>query len=157
MRGTRDLTVLRIRLKVPPNANCLSIRFKFLSDEFPEFVDSEFDDGFIAEVGQTNWGSLKDDPLLIRDRNFAFDTKNNPIGVNASGPSSVTAARARGTTYDAATRQLRASTRVTPGSRTYLYLSIFDQGDRIYDSAVFLDKITLTSESTCEGGAVVDP
>jgi hypothetical protein len=47
---------------------------------------------------------------------------------------------ARGTTFDGATRLFRASTPVTPG-RHRLYLSIFDQGDRIYDSAVFLDNL----------------
>lgn len=43
-------------------------------------------------------------------------------------------AAARGTTYDAATGKLRASTPVKPGYHL-LYLSLFDQGDRQWDSA----------------------
>ena len=67
----------------------------------------------------------------------------------------MTAARAKGTTYDGATRVLRASTPIRRGSRT-LYLSIFDQGDRQYDSAVFLDRLELDDRSPCESGAVPD-
>ena len=51
-RGARDVTIMRIRVHVPQGDNCLSFRFKFLSEEFPEFVGSEFNDAFIAEVGR---------------------------------------------------------------------------------------------------------
>ena len=34
----RDVTVLRIDLNVPEGANCLTIGFRFLSEEFPGFV-----------------------------------------------------------------------------------------------------------------------
>ena len=53
VRGARDVTIMRIRVHVPQGANCLSFRFKFLSEEFPEFVGSEFNDAFIAEVGHS--------------------------------------------------------------------------------------------------------
>jgi hypothetical protein len=50
---------------------------------------------------------------------------------------------------------LRASTPATPGSHS-LYLSIFDQGDNVYDSAVFVDRLTVTktAASACKPGAV---
>ena len=60
-----------------------------------------------------------------------------------------------GTTYDGATRVLRASTPITPG-RHRLYLSIFDQGDRIYDSAVFIDKLIIARRTRCATGVVVE-
>ena len=47
---------------------------------------------------------------------------------------------AAGTTYDGATPILSAATPITPGAHK-LYLSIFDQGDHIYDSAVMVDNI----------------
>jgi len=50
-RCARDVTIWRIRVKVPKGANCLSFRFEFLSEEFPEFVGSEYNDAFIAELG----------------------------------------------------------------------------------------------------------
>ena len=33
-----DVTVLKVDLDVPVGPNCLSIDFRFLSDEFPEYV-----------------------------------------------------------------------------------------------------------------------
>ena len=47
---------------------------------------------------------------------------------------------AAGTTYDGATPALTAATPLTPGMHS-LYLSIFDQGDHVYDSAVFVDNL----------------
>ena len=45
-----------------------------------------------------------------------------------------------GTTYDGATPILSAATPISPGPHK-LYLSIFDQGDPVYDSAVMVDNI----------------
>ncbi|UUZ61291.1 PxKF domain-containing protein [Nocardioides sp. B-3] len=58
------------------------------------------------------------------------------------------AANAAGTTYDGATPLLTAATPVTPGAHT-LYLSIFDRGDAIPDSAVMVDNLRF--------GKVADP
>lgn len=156
IRGARDVVIMRIDLRVPRGANCLSFRFRFLSEEFPEFVEDEFNDAFIAELGTSDWdASSKTDPTIVAPRNFAADAAGRPIRVNSIGDSSVAASRAKGTTYDAATRILRASTRVQPGLRR-LYLSIFDQGDRVFDSAVFIDRLTATRRTTCRSGAVID-
>ena len=156
IRGARDVTIMRIDLRIPWNANCLSFRFRFLSEEFPEFVDDEFNDAFIAELDGSNWrASDKENPDITAPANFAVTSGNRPIRINRIGDTSVTAARARGTTYDAATRILRASTKVKSTTR-HLYLSIFDQGDRIYDSAVFIDKLIIARRSRCTNGVVVE-
>ncbi|HWC25902.1 MAG TPA: choice-of-anchor L domain-containing protein, partial [Solirubrobacteraceae bacterium] len=152
IRGARDVTMMRIDLRIPRNANCLSFRFRFLSEEFPEFVDDVFNDAFIAEVNASNWtASTKEDPQITAPRNFAVTAGDAPIRINRIGPTSVSAAAAKGTTYDGATRILRASARVNRATR-HLYLSIFDQGDRIYDSAVFIDKLIVGKRSRCVNG-----
>jgi hypothetical protein len=154
--GSRDVTIFRIALQVPRRASCLSLRFRFLSEEFPEFVNNVYNDAFIAELDTSNWNTVSEnDPKIVATWNFAADAKGNPISVNAVGDASVKASRARGTTYDAATRLLRASTPVSPG-RHVVYMSIFDQGDRIYDSAVFVDRLTLDNRGPCRSGAVKD-
>ena len=141
VRGARDVTIMRIRVHVPQGANCLSFRFKFLSEEFPEFVGSEFNDAFIAEVGHApTWKTnTNQSPSIVAPDDFAT-TRNgqNLININGAGVAKVSRGAAKGTTYDAATGKLRASTPVKPGNRL-LYLSILDQGDRQYDSAVFID------------------
>jgi hypothetical protein len=156
VRGARDVTIMRIDLRVPRGANCLSFRYRFLSEEFPEFVNDLFNDAFIAELGRSDWdASSKTDPTITAPSNFARDARGNPIRVNTVGDFSVRASRSAGTTYDAATRILRASTRIRPGLR-HLYLSVFDQGDRIYDSAVFIDKLVVGRRARCRTGVVVD-
>jgi hypothetical protein len=152
IRGARDVVIMRLDLNVPKHANCLSFNFRFLSEEYPEFVGDAYNDAFIAELDGSNWSAAtKDDPTVTAPLNFATDTKGNPIRINKVGPGSMTRFRARGTTYDGATRVLRASKKVTPGLHR-LYLSIFDQGDRIYDSAVFLDHLRTSRALHCRTG-----
>jgi hypothetical protein len=156
IRGARDVLIMRVYLRVPRNANCLSFSFRFLSEEFPEFVNDIYNDAFIAELDDSDWdASGPADPTITADRNFAVDSAGRPIRVNAVGDTSLSSANARGTTYDGATRILRASTPITPG-RHSLYLSIFDQGDRAYDSAVFIDRLRVKRDGNCQTGVVVD-
>jgi hypothetical protein len=152
IRGARDVLIVRFHLRVPEGANCLSFNFRFLSEEFPEFVNDDFNDAFIAELGDSTWDAGSEtNPTITAPRNFAVDRKGNPIRVNAIGDTTVRARYAKGTTYDGATRLLRASTPVKPG-REILYLSIFDQGDRIFDSAVFVDDLRAEHRKTCTSG-----
>lgn len=154
-RGARDVTIWRIRIQVPKGANCLSFRFKFLSEEYPEFVGSIFNDAFIAELSRSpKWdASGNQDPTITAPRNFATTRDGELVSVNGTGVARVSRGAAKGTTYDAATGKLRASTRVKPGPRL-LYLSIFDQGDRQYDSSVFVDRLTTRDAKKCRSGVV---
>lgn len=151
-RGARDVTVLRIRVNVPKSANCLSFRFRFLSEEYPEWVGSEYNDAFLAELDKTNWNAGSNtSPTIKAPNDFATTVDGHIISVNSTGIAHVSPANAKGTTYDAATRVLRASKHVTPG-RHYLYLTIFNQGDRIYDSSVFIDHLTVNRRHPCTSG-----
>jgi hypothetical protein len=142
-------------LRVPRGANCLSFRFKFLSEEFPEWVGTEYNDAFIAELDHSPSWTASDarTPVIEAPNDFATTRDGNLISVNATRNARVTRAAARGTTFDAATGKLRASTRVRPGVHL-LYLSIFDQGDRQFDSAVFVDRLTIRRAQRCRSGVV---
>ncbi len=156
VRGDTDLdvTILKIDLDVPAGRNCLSLDFRFLSDEFPEFVDSQYNDAFIAELDTSSWSTSGSD--ITAPDNFAFDPDGNVISINAAGAASMSVEDANGTTYDGATPLLGASKAITAGAHS-LYLSIFDQGDHIYDSAVFVDALVLgtTAPDGCQSGATV--
>jgi uncharacterized repeat protein (TIGR01451 family) len=149
-----DVTVLKVDLNVPVGPNCLSLDFRFLSDEYPEFVHTDFNDAFIAELDISDWTTSGSE--ITAPHNFAFDPAHNEISINAAGAASMSAGEAAGTTYDGATPLLSASTPITSGAHS-LYLSIFDQGDHIYDSAIFLDKLRLGTAAggTCQTGATV--
>jgi hypothetical protein len=143
----RDATTLRIDLVVPPEANCLiGFDFRFYSDEYPNWVGSQFNDAFIVELDKSTW--TVNEAEILAPRNFAFDELGNAITINSAGPWTINAENAAGSAYGGATSLLRATTPVTPGSHS-LFLSIFDMGDDAYDSAVLLDGITF--------GAVENP
>jgi len=151
--GAIDAVVLRLNLRAPRRANCLSFKLRFFSEEYDEFVDTEFNDAFIAEIGRSIWRSDPADARLQRLRNnFARDRRFRPISVNGTGAFSVNDRRSAGTTYDGATNTLTARKRVKPGRRVKLFLSILDQGDQEYDSTVVVDRLTITRRARCRTG-----
>jgi hypothetical protein len=155
-----DATILRIPVTVPvEGATCLSFDFRFLSAEYPDFIDSEFNDAFIAELapGATDaqW-TTEGAAITGLTNNFAFDANGLPVTIKSTGPRSMSPAEAAGTPYGGATAPLRAQTPVTPGSTYTLYLSIFDQSDAILDTAVFIDNLALSSRTgvDCASGSL---
>jgi hypothetical protein len=152
-----DVVVLRIGVEAPAGTNCLSFDLRFLTEEYPEHIGQTVNDAFIAELDQTSW-MTSPDGTVTAPGNFAFDPAGRQISVNASGETSMSSDEATGTTYDGATPLLRASTPVSPGAHT-LYLSVFDQGDPILDSAAFADNLAFSQQAPggCVSGARVAP
>jgi Bacterial Ig-like domain (group 1) len=158
VRGDTDLdvSILKVDLTAPQGSNCLTFDFKFLSEEFPFYVGSQFNDAFIAELDSSTWTTSGS--AISAPNNFAFDGNGDVVSVNSTGIGGMSAANGTGTAYDGdgstsipppaggsaggATVLLSASTQVTPGAHS-VYLSIFDQGDHILDSAVFLDNLVV--------------
>ena len=149
----QDTITLHLRLKVPSGMKCMSFDFAFYSEEFPEWLNSRYNDAFLAEKGQTDIKTTYDpvtyNPTISSAYNFAFDSKKNTISVNtAFGVSGNTAC-----SYDGVTPLLKAQTPVTSGANVDVYLTIMDVGDSYVDSAVFLDNFQWSSDATCAEGA----
>jgi len=145
-----DLTTLRVDLRVPAGPNCLRLDLRFLSEEFPNFVGAQFNDAFIAELDTSDFRSLDAGGTVQAPHNFAFGPDGRPVTVNTA---TFAASEATGTTFNGATRALRASTPIGEGPHS-VYLSMFDQGDANFDSAVFLDAMRLETTSSCASGTV---
>jgi hypothetical protein len=142
-----DSQTLQMNITVPANSNCLNLDYKFLSEEFPEFVNKGFNDGFVAELDASTWATSNSSISAPLDFAAGY---GDQVAVDTVGPTIVDPANSVGTTYDAATKVLSTKTVAAPGPHI-LYLSIFDAGDHIYDSAVFIDNLRYTTEdpSTC--------
>jgi len=148
-----DLVQIVLVLNPPTGASCLAFDFAFYSEEFPEYVGSQYNDVFIAEIGQSTFQQVNNQ--IIAPNNFAFDTLGNVVSVNTVF--GVTGGAADGTTYDGGTPLLTA---VTPLENDVdpvtITLSIMDLGDSIYDSTAFIDNFRWFFGLACEPGADAD-
>ncbi len=157
-RGGYDVTILSIQFAKEPHHNCLRFSFQFLSEEYPEYLNSSFNDAFIAEIDTIGWSVQGQ--TIFAPNNIAFDARGAAISINAAGTATMTQDEAIGSTYDGATGYLVAQGPLTPGRLNQkLHLSIFDASDSAYDSAVFVDAIeTFTTDAdSCWAGIEPPP
>jgi hypothetical protein len=161
-----DTVIVGINFADPPRlvtdndqSWCLSVDFRFLSEEYPEWVGSGYNDGFIAELDDTTWFTTGA-PLspIVAPTNFGV----TPVALTINGlGTDMSVAGAKDTTYDGGTPHYRAYTNIVPlapGALAHqVYFSVFDQGDHIYDSTVFLDALRvfhIGAGEPCLAGAV---
>jgi hypothetical protein len=129
-----DYTEIRIVANVPPTNNSLNYDFAFFSTEYPFYFGSEFNDMYIGWLESESWTG-----------NISFDTNGNPISLNAGfldfRDDDANLAEFDGTCMKqhAGTKWLQSVAPVTPGEEITLVLAVFDLGDSILDSYVFLD------------------
>lgn len=143
--GGNDMVQMVLELNVPTGATKVSFDFKFLSEEFPEFVGSAFNDGFVVEKGASTF--TVSGANVAAPGNLVFDQNGNAITINTTGPLGMSAGNASGTTYDGATPVLTTEVPLTPSDTTVtLIFSVFDVGDNIYDSTVFLDDVRFDTQ-----------
>jgi hypothetical protein len=155
IRGAHDVSILRLDLDIPPAADCLSFDLVFQSEEFPEYVGS-FNDGFLAELDASTWEL--DGNIITAPLNFAFDAEGGIVSVNSAFFEPGRVITDTGSQYDGSTPLLTVRTPITPGPHT-LYLSIFDAGDGVLDSAAFVDRLQAGTAGPggCAAGANEPP
>lgn len=165
--SVNDVVNLHLELKAPRNASGIKFDFNFHSGEWPAFICSRFNDGFVAYLSAKGFNGGKPD-------NISFDAKKNPVSVNngffdrctagaqvgceGTAPSTSTCpagpAELAGTGFGVlgtycgaggqtvaggATGWLSSQAPVTPGETFTLDLMIWDTGDGDLDSSVLLD------------------
>ncbi len=126
--GTRgeaqNVVALRLNLDVPAGANCVSLKFRFFSEEYPDFLAGGYNDGFLAEMDPSG-------PWTMTNHQI---TAPGQLRVHAGRGVRLDQQRAddsgeRGRHhYGGGTQPLSASTAVTPGAHA-LVLSVWDDGD----------------------------
>jgi hypothetical protein len=147
--GAFDYTELKFTTVVPTTVNSLSYDLAFFSIEYPDYYQSQFNDMYIGWLESEAWTG-----------NISFDTQGNPISLNAGfldykdscapGDTNCGSAPAlHGTCMEthAGTKWLTSTAGVKPGEQITVLFAIFDQGDGVLDSYVFLDNF----QWGCEG------
>jgi hypothetical protein len=165
--NVNDVVNLHLELKAPKNASGIKFDFDFHSGEWPAFICSRFNDGFVAYLSAKGFNGGKPD-------NISFDAKKNPVSVNngffdrctagaqigceGDAPTTSTCPAGPGelagtgfgvvgsycggggqTVAGGATGWLSSQAPVTPGETFTLDLMIWDTGDGDLDSSVLLD------------------
>lgn len=147
-----DLTQITIEATPPPGARCVALDAVFLSEEYPQYVGSQFNDAFTVEVGESNISVSGGTNLITAPNNVAQDTDGNIVSVNTVfglGPIA-------GTPFNGGTALLTAAAPI-PGNQqgpVRLIVSIQDIGDNILDSAVLLDNVRYLFNPGCSSGAI---
>ena len=70
-----DVISLKLELKAPANVSGIRFDLNFYSGEWPAYICSPFNDGFIAYLTAKGFNGGKGD-------NMSFDKDNNPVSVN---------------------------------------------------------------------------
>lgn len=119
-----DAATLILTFDVAADVHSLSLEFIFGSEEFPEFINNDFNDAF--------GGFLNGTP-------FIFDPGGNPITPQLFRSDPVILPPENGLEYDGATVRMQMHVPVTPGSTgNTLLLVICDALDANFDSGVLI-------------------
>lgn len=145
--ATQDASVLTIHFT--PTGNQIRFSYVFASEEYNEFVGSQFNDLFAFFVGSTNYAVLPgtNTPVAINNvncgnplisfppTNCSFFIDNTDAGLDIQ--------------MDGMTTVLTFTAPVNPGVQNTMRLAIADVSDGILDSAVFLAGGSFTDSGGC--------
>ena len=117
-----DTVILSFVIPKPANARAFTFDFVFLSEEFPEYVGSQFND-FLSVTVNGVQAALDTNGRQIEVNNNFFTDEYSPVG----------------TFFDGQTPPLRVNVPIDPAAATVeVVIQLSDVGDGIYDSAAFL-------------------
>jgi hypothetical protein len=144
---TYDASTLQFKLKVAPGTSTLEWKYVFASEEYNEFVNSQYNDVFALALNGTNLALIPGTSTPIAANNV---NNGNPVGAgtisnptfyrdNSPGSNSGGVPGPYRTEYDGLTTVLTSTaTGLTPDVEYLLTFAIADTADRILDSGVFL-------------------
>jgi GEVED domain len=146
----KEFDVTSITFNVVPQGNFLAIKYVFASEEYNEYVCSQFNDAmgvFIKPVGgtYTNIAKVNGSDLTINQINIGTaGTNGNVGGCNLSNAAFFVnnPANSANLQYDGFTKPVESQYAVIPGNTYTIKIAVADIGDNGYDSAVFVNKIS---------------
>lgn len=156
---THDASILEFDFV--PYSDTVRFKYVFGSEEYPEYVCSQFNDVFAFFIsgpginGAVNIARLPNgQPVTINNVNggnpggagtpipAGCNPTNQAYFVNNNGGATIQ--------YDGFTKVLEAVSKVQCGQTYHLIIAIADAGDGIFDSGIFLEANSLTSKAPIE-------
>lgn len=158
--GDPDLTALSgfttfdaavLEFEFTPDADKVFFRYVFASDEYNEYVNTQFNDTFAFFVNGVNCAVVDDGmggsvPITVNTINGG-----NPLGTDATNPSLYRnndlsdGGGTIDTEMDGLTVVLTCEATVNAGVSNTMKLAIADASDQVLDSAVFLEEGSLST------------
>lgn len=150
--GTTTFDAAILEFELIPSTDSLFLEFVFASDEYNEYVGSEFNDGFALFVNGVNCAQINGQPVAINNvnngnptnatpaSNPAFFIDNDPH--NPAGP-----VAGLDIEMDGLTVTLSCQATVDSGIVNLVKLVIADAVDAVYDSNVYLRAASVSTSS----------
>jgi len=131
-----------------PTGDSVVFKYLFASEEYPEYSPSSYNDAFgffisgpgfagIYSGGAVNLAQLPAPPIPVTINNVNPTTNASYYVTNPTGSATMQ--------FDGRTIVLTAAAEVQCGETYHIKLAICDAGDQIYDSAVFLEASSFSS------------
>lgn len=142
----QDASILEFDLV--PVGNVLEFNYVFASEEYPEFVNSAFNDvfGFFINGPDPQGGSYADlNIAIIPGTSLPVAIDNVNAGANAAYYVDNQALNGQTIVFDGFTTPLLAQVNVVPMATYHLKMAIADAGDGAYDSGIFLKAQSMKS------------
>jgi hypothetical protein len=135
-------TFSSLRFTFQSATGLLFFNYVFASEEYNEYVDSEFNDQFELRLNGINIALLPNGSGVVSINNVNC-TKNSSYYRNNSDAAAGCANQGISTQFDGLTTVLTASAVVGTGANTFEFI-VFDRGDTALDSAVFIQNGSFT-------------
>ena len=141
-----------------PDTSLIRFSYVFGSDEYNEYVNSEFNDVFAFYVNGNNCATVGDQPVTINTINggnpFGSEPSSHPELYRNNDPNDPAATLE--TEMDGLTVVLTCEANVVPGETNHIKLAIADASDSNYDSDIFLraGSFVATTPTAVPSGAV---
>ncbi len=150
--GTATYNATILEFDFIPYSDTVRFKYVFASEEYPEFVGSEFNDVFAFFIsgpgipgGSQNMAIIPGTNQPVAINNVNQNLNNNFFVNNGNGSQSPFNNDPFYVQYDGFTVPLEAYSKVQCGETYHLIIAIADVGDAIYDSGIFLEKNSLNS------------
>lgn len=140
-----DCVTLQHTFVVPEGHTAVRFDFAFFSTEYPEYLGAQYNDTFLVSLASPSFTFA----------NISFDSEGNPIEIESALFTVTECGDLEGSGFElyepdfgncdaGATGLLGTIAPVAPGETATLTFTLYDAGDRIFDSAVFLDRLETT-------------
>lgn len=144
--GISTLNATVLEFDFVPLSDTIQFRYVFGSEEYPEYVETQFNDVFGFFISGPGISGMQNIARLPNGAPVAINNVHGS-GTNVSGQSfsaefgSLYVDNTGGTTvqYDGFTRPLTAIANVQCGKKYHIIIAIADASDEIYDSGIFLE------------------